>query len=641
MMRQNKVSKYKFAILSLSALTLSVSLVFYIYRLNWPGIVAALLLTIVFLYIYTKRFKASILTSADKAEDENHQDRLKSLIHILIFSVLYIACLMLLIFSRTSDSIISPWQKVPLAFFILYFLLTTNLCYMLVKEEMRKTGHILAFPFLFLTFSICAIVYRIGYGYDPFIHRASVGFISEHGYIIPKTIYYLGQYSLFAIIHKISAVPIDWLDKFFVQFISSILLLPIIINNFKYRHPKFRYLTTILLLILGFSMFIVTVPQNIAYLLFAVLVFESLDYKKEAFPYLFVLSLAISAFQPIAGIPAVIYVFFRHFQNDPKMRYSLLMLTVFLLPLVFLAISAKIDLDWHLADLSLIRAYTGSGLPNKEGIWLDLVYFLGKNKAILIALLLTGGFLLRRKSKKYRYDHLTHFSFALFCTYLLLSFISFDYLIEYERSGFADRLLILAVLTACPLILAAIEYLIRKVMLQNRTVKFGWLILVSSLLTASLYLSYPRFDHYFNSRGYSTGRVDIEAVNHIDADTADDYIVLANQQVSAAALHQFGFKKYYKLSGQEREAVLDNGQIFYYPIPTGGPLYQYYLKMVEGAPQKEYIKKAMELAGVKTGYFVLNKYWWAFPKILEEAKISADSYKEFGDGEVYVFKYIY
>ena len=149
------------------------------------------------------------------------------------------------------------------------------------------------------------------------------------------------------------------------------------------------------------------------------------------------------------------------------------------------------------------------------------------------------------------------------------------------------------------------------------------------LATVSIYSSYPRRDNFFNSHGVSTNKNDIAAVSWIENDSqGQDYIALANQQVSAAALYQFGFKKYYK------------NDIFFYPVPTGGPLYQYYLKMVYDHPNQENIKAAMDLADVKLGYFVLNKYWWAFPKILEEAQAYAQSWEKIGDGEVYVFKYV-
>jgi hypothetical protein len=147
-------------------------------------------------------------------------------------------------------------------------------------------------------------------------------------------------------------------------------------------------------------------------------------------------------------------------------------------------------------------------------------------------------------------------------------------------------------------------------------------------MSVSLYTSYPRFDRYYNYHSYAASQADIDAVRWIANDAkSQDYIVLANQQVSAAALSQLGFKKYYH----------DN--IFYYPIPTSSPLYQYYLDMVYQAPNKKTALAALDLVGAQEVYFVLNKYWWAFPKILAEAEFNADSWQEFGPGEVYVFKY--
>jgi len=48
---------------------------------------------------------------------------------------------------------------------------------------------------------------------------------------------------------------------------------------------------------------------------------------------------------------------------------------------------------------------------------------------------------------------------------------------------------------------------------------------------------------------------------------------------------------------------------------------------------------AMDLVGVNEAYFVLNKYWWAFPKIVEEAKLEADEWQGLDKGEIYVFRY--
>ena len=152
------------------------------------------------------------------------------------------------------------------------------------------------------------------------------------------------------------------------------------------------------------------------------------------------------------------------------------------------------------------------------------------------------------------------------------------------------------------------------------------------MLLASAYASYPRFDNYYNSRGYSTGEADITSVKRAEerAD-GEKYIALANQQVSAAALHEFGFhNRYIEKDGQE---------IYFYPIPTGGPLYRYYLDMVYEKASRQNISAAMDFAGVNRAYLIINKYWWASDKIIAEAKMSADYWEKIGQGEDYLFEY--
>ena len=150
------------------------------------------------------------------------------------------------------------------------------------------------------------------------------------------------------------------------------------------------------------------------------------------------------------------------------------------------------------------------------------------------------------------------------------------------------------------------------------------------LLTTSVYVSYPRYDVYFNSRGYSTSQDDIEAVKIIEKTAAKPYIVLANQQVSVAALKELGFDNYFQTP---------NGQIFFYPIPTGGRLYQYYLDMVYKKPSREIMTQARSLAGVNESYLIVNKYWYQSGRVINEAKLSANSWQTINN-EVYIFKYL-
>jgi len=194
--------------------------------------------------------------------------------------------------------------------------------------------------------------------------------------------------------------------------------------------------------------------------------------------------------------------------------------------------------------------------------------------------------------------------------------------------------------------------LIEKISQQNKFIKISWLIFGVLLITTSLYCSYPRKDNYFNSRSFSVGQSDFDAVEWIEKDAnRKPYVVLANQQVSVAALKTFGFNRYYK-SPLERGVAGPNGsplaysetggvggEVYFYPIPTGGPLYQIYLKMVYDKPSRANALEATDLTGINTVYFAINKYWWAFDKIVEEAKIEASSFKIINDGEIYIFKY--
>lgn len=105
------------------------------------------------------------------------------------------------------------------------------------------------------------------------------------------------------------------------------------------------------------------------------------------------------------------------------------------------------------------------------------------------------------------------------------------------------------------------------------------------------------------------------------------YIVLANQAVSAAALKTYGFETYF------------NGDVFYYPIPTGGAMYELYLKMVNLGPTHQRAVEAMDLAGVDTAYFVVNDYWFLADKIIENAKREADDWVVIDNGATTVFEF--
>lgn len=599
------------------------SLVYRLYELNWIGTIITLILVIISFFIL-QQFGGKF------NHQENHDISAKT---FTLWTLPYLAaaalCFGLLIYARTSDSIISPWQKVPQIFFAVYFLSSLYLLFLSLKN---KVNILLSIIHYLLAFSVIWLVYKIGYGYDFFIHQATMQLIDKNGEVLPKPFYYLGQYSLFIIIHKLTGISLLWLNRLFVPVLSAILL-PYYF--FRSMEKNKIYLPVIIsALAFPFAFLTFTTPQNYSYLLLLITIIYCLQ-KKEKIDYLtaFIMAAATASVHPIAGLPAIIFVATLWVSERLEGRIKKIFLTVLFifnavsLPSAFYLISGgKIDFSWFRFENFI--SLPAINFADQDDIILNFVYFIISNSFMFLALLVISALFIYFKTKNKPWDILPYLSVSgsLFLSYGFAKLISFDYLIDYERQDYIERILLEAIIFLAPLFLLLLKTLIDRIILQEKTVRSAWLIFIGILMTTSLYSAYPRYDDYYNSHGLSTGKYDIEAVNWINENSKHDYIVLANQQVSVAALYEFGFSKYY-------------GDIFYYPIPTGGRLYQYYLDMVYKQPDRRTMFKAMDLANVKEGYFILNKYWWAFPKILAEAKFQADSWQAFGNGQVYVFKY--
>ncbi|MFA6171949.1 MAG: hypothetical protein WCW77_00060 [Patescibacteria group bacterium] len=648
-----------------SILSLSGGLVYYFYRLNSIGLFLSIAITALLSLVLIPYFKIS---RTGRTSGNTPFWKRPSAIFVflslayLIFTVL---AFYTLFFSATAKAIISPWQVIPVWFFLLYFTASFLLFFISHAGKSRFEKNLLRvfIPLhYFLSFSAALFVYKIGYGFDPFIHESAMKVIDAKGLIEPKTFYYSGFYGLAIILHKILFIPLAWLNKFLVPVLGAFLIPPIMARVFKsLGWDEFSASAlAIVLLIFPFSFLIMTTPQNLAFLLVFIIIALSLAAKKmKEYVFLFLMALAIFTIHPLAGIPAILFsLLLLIYYNDHEPGLASAFSSPALKKLAFLKkylyfgyyalCSTALPLAFYIFEKgngeprqSPAESFPGFSsliqslkiiLPNKENLFLNFSYLIQSNGIKIILILALIGIIIALKSNWKKYKIYAYSSLAFFVSYFLTEGLSFSYLINYERSAYSDRILFLALLFLFPFILLVLKWYLEKLFIQKGLILFSSGALLAVLMTASLYISYPRYDAYFNSRGLSTGNFDIEAVRWMEEDAGGEYIALANQQVSAAALHEFGFKHYLKAKTGE--------EIFNYPIPTGGPLYQYYLAMVYDKPTRTRMEKAMNLTSAKTGYFVLNKYWFQYPKILEEAKLSASSWKSFGDGEVVVFKYI-
>jgi hypothetical protein len=630
-MTKNLEKIYYFILLSLSFLAIWGSIIYLSFELNQTMRIIILLLSIISTIFSIKFLK--IKFPKNKLKEKKRNVKAPTFYYILYFLILFIISY-LLIKAVSTEALISPWQVLDSKFFISYTILTIISLYGFYN---KYQGHNLALIILYLiSFSIALIIYKIGYGFDPFIHQASMEAIDKLGKINPKNLYYNGYYSIILIIHDLLQISIETVNKFFVPILSA-LSLPLALNVFV-KHYFTKYKNTIIsamVLILPFSIFIISTPQNLAYLFLILSLILGTTLKRKYIYLSGILSLASFFIHPLAGIPALIFwlliFIYKNKDKIKKWQYKTLLslgslASIISIPLAFVLMGQS-SFNINFGTIGQFSLFWPSG----ENLWLNFSYLYGFNTFIFILILILFGLLIYLKNYKnapkiFTLTNILGLSF--FLSYLLSQGLNFEYLIDYERGYYKQRILIISIIFFLPMIITSFKYLIAKLYYTDKYFKMSALIITSLLICASLYHSYPRYDNFYNSRGYSISSQDIETVKFIEKiNKNNDYIVLANQQVSLAALKNYGFKKYYK------------NNIFYYPIPTSGQLYKYYLDMVYKAPNNETIKKARELTGAKTVYFVINKYWWASTKIIDEASLIADEKYELFDGDIYIFEY--
>ncbi|HPY08614.1 MAG: hypothetical protein ACOX0H_00610 [Patescibacteria group bacterium] len=639
----------------ISFLMIFSALIYYVYALNWLGIFLSVFLAIISLIFLNKYFPNSVQKEAsENNEIKNWQFKRANFLLFLAWGIFLGAALVELLIARSARPLITPWEVVSPRFFFFFILSSGLLWFIILKNSFTKKFKLsLISVHYFLILIVAVIVYKIGYGFDPFIHEATINLIVQNGVVTPKTPYYLGQYGFIVILNKCLGLSIALLNKLLVTLLAAMLLPGAIYKLSKklFFETKINsgapWLSTIIILSFLTPLFIITTPQNLSYIFIILALLSGLN--KEANIKTLIFALTAAAIHPLAGIPALIWSMWlivkKYTTNKRLNNYLLNILTItlsiFLTPLALFFASGKKISNFQLNFEAIITPLLNVFKLNSAGRedWLlNLTYLLQKNYSILILVLIISGLVIFFKNKKQialakNIQGALMIASSLFFGFILSSQIAFSELIIYEQGSYAKRILIIILLFLGPFILLLLNKIFQQILNDKRfLVKITWFIIGISFLGINLYLSYPRFDKYFNSRGYSTSIFDLEAVKTIENQkTNENYVVLANQQVSAAALKIFGFNNYY-------DSAL--GPIYFYPIPTGGPLYQYYLQMVYNQPERETAYQAMELTKTNELYLVINKYWYESDKIIKAAKVTADSWSKIADQEIYIFKYL-
>lgn len=623
-----------------SSLAISGALIYIIYSLNILGTILTILFSLLLTYLL------NLKTEVKRIDKEKKQSKKASFFFWLVFVfniAINISAIIVLYLNQSNEALISPWTQVPEIFFLLIILSNLSIISALNQKAKANYKSLLFIPYLLLLFSVAAIIYQLGYGFDPHIHYAALQEIIKNGTILPKTPYYLGQYSIIVVLQRITNINLNTINVWLLP-IGAALSLPYLLSHLhkNRKNNNGAWVSSLMLIVLGFSPFIVTTPQNLSYLfLLATVIFV---YKNSLTRLSIISALATFCIHPLAGIPAILIALISYLQNKQTKNK---IIKLFLKPFFYMStfvIFIGIAI-WSIANFNypnFNNLTINIALPVFKNIGpylLNASYALINNQIWLIIGLTT--LLLFLKNKIWRHRNVTEIkkakllgitAAATLLSYLISSSLSFPALIAYEQDGYIKRLLIIVFIIIIPLFWEMFYFLYKKVLLKNKTQTTIITLGMALLLTVALYGSYPRFDKYYNSRGYSTGKSDFEAVILAESLANNErYIVLANQQVSAAALKQFGF--------HNRYLKIKNDEFYFYPIPTGGQLYQYFLSMSYQQANRAIMIKAMDYAQVNKSYLIINRYWWASDKIIAEAKISADKWIKIGDGNNYLFEY--
>ncbi|MFA5134041.1 MAG: hypothetical protein WC459_04530 [Patescibacteria group bacterium] len=523
----------------------------------------------------------------------------KNVLEIIYF--LTVSLLVIFAAKAASDGLIkSPWINLPSFFLPLFFAGTLLLIFILEKKQ---KGGALSAAYFFLFFSIAALVYKLGYGFDQFVHEASQKYILEHGTITPKTLQYIGLYSINIFINQVAGISIEALNKFLLPLCTAIIF-PIAQYSLQKSKKIKNPLAILALLLLPFSYFIVTTPQAAANLLLLILIIAGRELKGWALP------IAILLIHPITGIIALIY------QAITKFPFKKITAAagIFAIPVAFIFLSYKysgqLSLNYNIiaSIKDYARLLTFGGFAKNYNLFLDLTYLI--QFFILPTLVIISIWTAIKFRKELNLYPLYLFGIATASFFLTRIFADFSYLIRYEQQNYPERIFYVSLLFLAPYLIFAADRSVSFLEKQESpAIKLFFAGIFAFSLTANFYLTYPCFDNYKNDKGKNLTSDMLYAAEAVKKDSAGkNYVVLTDQAVSAAALKSDGFKKYYSTP---------LGEVFYYPIPTGGPLYNEFLNLIYNNAGAKSAENAIALTGAEKAYVILPSYWENYKKIKE------------------------
>ncbi|MFA6426982.1 MAG: hypothetical protein WCW16_00845 [Candidatus Magasanikbacteria bacterium] len=649
---------FGFVILTGIIMTLNV-LVYYPYKLTTLTTIIILLIPCFLFFIKSNQEKST--NDSPWVMERSHA------MQTLLFVAIDIALIYILTQNSTTDVLPSPWMNIKPWFFILYAIATVILLHTVsVSRHVGKSIALISLH-LFVTYSVASIIYTLGYGFDGFIHRATETWILNNGFITPKQPFYIGQYGLVVWLSQITHISIKILDIYLVPVLTSLTLPFFVYHALRYTWNIAQGIAlnlTWLLPFLFFLSFYFTTPHNLALLFFILAVFATISYAKEKMPFIVpgVLCIMASITHPLIGAPLCVFVFIAFVIRKIKNKSISVVLSIFngisiaLVPIILFTLFLFIH---HNPLPSIQNPFTFEQVQRftelvarphwyiaHAPIIFELLYLWHDAIIPLVVIIGLVGFFIKKEKTYIDYLLISSSLGSFIGAWLLRTWVVLPNLLEEEQASYPLRLLSMGLLFLMPFSMYGLYALgtwfmekIKKsrserdpAVAGQHIVKALYILGASALLMVSFYFSYPQRNPKVWFPGFNVSQADFSAVEWIRNQHTDyNYVVLSNPITAMAALTNYNFVKHFQTQEQ--------GELFYYSIPSGGYLYRMYLNMLYEVPKEQFVDEVKKTTGVDTVYFVVNSYWGSFKKIVEEHKKTAKSWQSIDDGKVMIFTY--
>ncbi len=637
--------------------TILLSLVYWFYQID-KEVISVLLVAIPLLISLqrNKEIDIDVFTDIVKEFEFDSYVHVKSYLSTKLIAVLVflgqMSLFSVLISRRFTDTLISPWTLFGPKFFLIFAITTMLLLWVLQKSKHNPSNLLLTSIHSLLVLSVALIVFKLGFGFDPFIHQATEAWIAKHNAILPKNPYYIGQYMLVVFSHLVSHVSTEAIDKIIVPIGAGIIVPLITYFSFSRTGFKRKVFPAILLIpLLPLVFFTFTTPNNLAlllaYIVFTWMWYESRNATKKSWIIPSLLILATCSIHPFVGLPLLVvyagYKLLVPLKGKIRTLSHILYGTILtlIIPFAFfinsVRLGEKIGIQNPFANIQtfllLFKRPHWVWLHKGTLDWQLLYIYRDFIKLLFVILIIVGIVVVIRRYRKQSPSFYITTSISLFISSFILSTaIKFPNVISYEQNVYANRVLEMIMILLVPFLVVTLREVFLRAS-KKPVIQTSLAIFFSFLLLISWYFTYPTRDPVSFHTGHTVRQADINAIHFIDHrnNNIKDYIVLSNQKVAAAALREFGFVKYFDTPA---------GKHYFYSIPTGGPLYQFFRKMVYEKPKKEWMEQAMRYVGVKKAYFIHTSYWAPAAEIRDNAKMEANNWWELGDSRVWVYEYL-